>query len=417
MRWTALACFALACAAAPAFAQPKPAAAPDDMTFARLDAPNLCRGCDVIQATGSIAADSAAKFDVFLAREKIGGRPVHILVDSTGGKVSVGWALGRKWRAMGASVIAARVVERSDGAIEVRPGACISMCNSLLSAGVERRISPGTIFGVHQFSPTSDTFKNLDNAVTVRDMRGQLKLLSEWLAYAREMGVDQRLVEAQLNVPFEKVDFIAHDTLAAWRVVTQPSATVPKLLRDARPAAVAAATTPATSSPSTPVTTQQPTRVADKTWAPVRQTGEWRETNVESDADFLRVSIACTMQGRYSIQISLRGMPEARQKALAQQIIAGGGFDLVDRPVDISQTAMGFGGVFWVRAILRPDQVAKFATSQGLIRFAPLTAKGEASRRDSLQVQTAGFANTAESMLAACAGKLTLERSASVEQK
>ncbi|WP_342361505.1 hypothetical protein [Terrarubrum flagellatum] len=410
MRGTAIAFLVLA-SLAPARAQGVPAGG--EMTFARVDAPNLCRNCDVVQANGGIGPDTLTKFNDFVAREKIGGKPFYFIIDSGGGKVSTGWALGRRLRAMQASVIAGKVAERPDGAIEIRPGACISMCNSVLAAGVERRISPGTVFGVHQFSPTSEGFRNLDNAVTVRDMRGQLKTVSEWLAYAREMSIDQRLVEAQLNVPFEKVDFIPHETLAEWRVVTAPASTLPKLLRNPRAATETVASQPqATPAPARPAAATTAALPIDRRWSPPRPSGEWRESILVSDADFLRVAVACAPQGRYGMQITLRGMPEARQKALAQQIIAAGGFDLVERPVDISQIAIGFGSSFWIRASLNPDQIGRIVASAGQFTFAPQSQAAATGKRDVLKVETTGFADNVAPMLAACSEKQELQKSA-----
>lgn len=414
MRWT-VTLFAAFCAVSPAGAQ---SAAPTagEMAFRRIDAPNLCKRCDVVQASGTIGSDTPKLFDEFLAREKIGGKPLHLIIDSGGGKVLAGWTLGRKLRAIRASVIAGKAIDRADGAIELRPGICVSMCNSVLSAGIERRISPGTVFGIHQFSPTSENFRNLDNAVTVRDMRGQLKMVSEWLAYAREMGIDQRLVEAQLETPFEKVDFIAHDTLAAWKVVTAPGSTLPKLLRNPRAGLEAIASQPAAApqaqTQTVAATQPQPQRLPDRQWGPVRQNGDWREAFVESDADFLRVTLACAANGRYGVQITLRGVPEARQKAMAQQIIAADGFDFLERPIDISQLSIGFGGVFWIRASLRPDHVARLLAAQGQIRFTLTTTSGATVKKDITQVQTIGFAEQAAPMLTACATKPQPERSA-----
>ncbi|MET0606896.1 MAG: hypothetical protein ABWZ80_10590 [Beijerinckiaceae bacterium] len=399
MRWTAF-ILALSAGIVPAAAQNAP-----DMSFRRIDAPNLCKRCDVVQASGLIVSDTPDRFREFLDRERVGGKPLVVVLDSPGGKVRAGWLLGRKLRSLSASVIAASLVERRDGAIEVRPGLCVSMCNSILAAGVERRISPGTIFGVHQFSPTADYFRNLDNTVTVRDMRDQLKMLSEWLAYAREMKVDQRLVEAQLNVPYEKVDFISHDTLAAWKVVTAPGATIPKLLRNPRAGSDALASGEAAASPTPASFAAAAAAVGDRQWTAVRVQSDWRETSMESYADFLRVNVGCANNGRIFLQVTLRGAPEEKQRALAQQIIASGGFELVERPVDIAQVTMGFGSAFWVRASLRPDQIARLASSGGRFSFTPTLAKNEAAKRDALQVQTSGFNETVGRMISDCSGK------------
>ncbi|MBN9061655.1 MAG: hypothetical protein J0H41_04340 [Rhizobiales bacterium] len=408
MRSIALAFVFLAGALASASAQPERGG---DMTFRRVEAPNLCSGCDVVQATGLIGRDTPDAFADFLRREKIGRAPLYVVIDSDGGQVLAGWTLGRRLRALSAHMIAARIVERPDGAIALRPGACISMCNSLFAAGLERRISPGTLFGVHQFSPTTDAFSNLDNAVTVRDMRSHLKMVADWLAYAREMKIDQRLVEAQLNVPFEKVDFIPHATLAEWGVVTAPGSTLPRFLRNPRPGAEIIASQPMTGSlPLQSARFDAGAEPADRRWSPARQTGEWRETVMESDADFLKVTIACAPNGRFGMQIVLRGAPEARQTAMAQQIIGGGGFDLLDRPVDIAQISMGFGASFWIRAALRPDHVARLIARRDEFRFTLPPRRGE--KRETTQIRTTGFLEEAAPMLAGCAASPRGARSA-----
>ena len=380
------------------------------MTFRLVDAPKLCPGCDVIVASGDIEYTSAQDFIAFFDWNKTGGKKTVFIVDSSGGSVEAGWQIGRKLRSLSASVIAGRVEERVDGSIELKSGICVSMCNSLLISGTERRIVPGTAFGIHQFSTWNATFANLDNHVTVRDVREQLVFAGKWLAFAREMGSDSRLVEAQFGIVSEKVDFIDHDTLASWKVTNAPAASLPRILRDAGAASgpIQALGSPALARPvaavvpalkptlgfapvAMPARSLAPVSAkGDRQWGPLEANGEWRESAVESQADSAKIIFACSVQGRGAIQINLRGIPEARQKQIAQLIVAGG-MSFAGRPVDTTQTSMGFGPSFWVKFNLMPDQASAFMTLRGQIAFMPGDAKQAGDPGLMVNFQTSGF--------------------------
>ena len=380
------------------------------MTFRLIDAPKLCTGCDVIVASGDIEYTSSQDFTAFFDWNKTTGKKTIFIVDSPGGSVEAGWQIGRKLRSLNASVIAGRVEERVDGSIELKSGICVSMCNSLLIAGVERRIVPGTAFGIHQFSTWNSTFSNLDNHVTVRDVREQLVFAGKWLGFAREMGSDSRLVEAQFGIVSEKVDFIDHETLASWKVTNAPATSLPRVLRDAGaasgqlqalggPAAAkpVAAIVPALkptlgfaplampARPLAPASTK-----GDRQWGAIEANGEWREASVESQADSAKILFACSVHGRGYVQINLRGIPEARQKQMAQLIVAGG-MSFASRPVDISQSSMGFGSSFWIKFNLMPDQFNAFMGLRGQIAFVPGDAKQAADPALMVNFQSSGF--------------------------
>ena len=391
----------------PELAKPLEVPAPPNehgpMTFRLLDAPKLCTGCDVIVASGDIFHTSAQDFQAFFDWNKTSGKKTYFIVDSPGGEVSAAWEIGRKLRALNASVIAGRVEEHVDGSVELKAGRCISMCNSLVISGAERRLVPGTAFGVHQFTTWNETFSNLDNKVTVRDIREQLRFAARWLAFSREMGSDSRLVEAQFGVMSEKVDYIDPETLALWKVTNAPASSLPHLLREAGhggAAMLAFAAKPEGSAlkPVNAVGFQPvaaPVRAlsavpknGDRQWSPLMSDGDWRESAVESQSDFARIIFACSKAGLGYVQVNLNGIPEARQRQTAQEILANG-LGFAGRPVDIAQTSMGFGSHFWVKFSLMQDQINAFINLRGQIAFIP--GSGEAAQKLGVNFPTAGF--------------------------
>ena len=415
--------FSLACAPSLLLAEPQktlpgkpPETAPKPvkhgpMTFRLMDAPKLCTGCDVIVASGDIEESSAQDFQAFFDWNKPAGKKTYFIVDSPGGSVIAGWEIARRLRALSASVIAGRVDEHTDGSAELVGGECVSMCNSLVISGIERRLAPGTTFGIHQFTIWNSTFANLDNKVTVRDIREQLRFAAKWLAFSREMGADSRLVEAQFGIVSEKVDYLDPATLALWKVTTGASSTLPRVLREPgqssgqlavlgqgaakKPAVTAAAKTESPSAGFAQVAAPPrslsavPTK-GDRQWSAVTPEGDRQLSTVDSQADFARVTFGCSPGSAPFLKIELNGIPEERQKLIAQQIISGS-MTFSGRPVDVAQSSFGFGSNFWVKFSLMRDQFNAFIALHGQVALIPMGLAPEAGQKIAVNFQTSGF--------------------------
>lgn len=374
------------------------------MKFSLVAAPNLCTDCDVVYGEGPVTPGIAKAFRAF-TDGKLTGRKLVVIFNSGGGSVEGSWELGRHLRGLKPETIAGAVVERPDGLAELRAGTCVSACNALLISGVERALVPGTTFGIHQFSSTAENFKNLDNQVTVQQMRIQLATTAKWLAYNREMGVDTALVEAQLAVPYEKVEFVAPEQLTVWKVTTKAGERLPKLLRDTPAPSPQAALPPVASVPNeaAPPVPAPSIRPADRQWATLKTTNNWTETFVESDADYTRVAIACAPNGRVAVTMGRRGTSEAKQREWMRVMLDNGGMNLMGKNVDMTQMSVVFGGYFSVRANLRPDQAERLAASNGMMMFAP--GESDEATRLGTAFMTTGFETQVGRLIAECKPK------------
>ncbi|MFP4240260.1 MAG: ATP-dependent Clp protease proteolytic subunit [Rhodosalinus sp.] len=129
--------------------------------------------------------------------------PRVIALDSPGGSVADALAIGERMRALGVETeVAAEAV-------------CLSACPYLLAAGVERRVHPRALVGVHQHYFGENTL--LPAFIAVEDIqRGQ----GEVMGYLIAMGVDPALMRPALLTPPEDIYLLTAEELSEFRIVT-----------------------------------------------------------------------------------------------------------------------------------------------------------------------------------------------------
>jgi hypothetical protein len=184
---------------------------------------------DFIFAEGDFVADTADKFEQFLKDNPPNDVHAIVVLNSPGGLVSAGLALGRSirkhgfWTQVGAALpynmgVSPSVPKRlvpflRKPAAPPFPGSCISSCSIAYLGGVYRFMDYGSEYGVHRFysdETTPDT-----EAITQ-------ELVGEIVSYVAEMGVDPLWI-AQMSKggkTFAEVVHLSMDQMIKLRVVS-----------------------------------------------------------------------------------------------------------------------------------------------------------------------------------------------------
>lgn len=161
-----------------------------------------------VAAIGQIRVDTPKVFATFRAAQKIDGLPV--VLDSPGGSVNGGMALGRELRKLKATVHVGRTLETGggDGRLRHRVDDSESQCNSacvlVLMGGERREVTRRAHVGVHLFSgalrPDGTSAREVP---TVQDIEDAQRTMVRHAIYVREMGVDLGVLELMAEAPFK----------------------------------------------------------------------------------------------------------------------------------------------------------------------------------------------------------------------
>lgn len=174
-----------------------PAAA---MTF-KITGGGQCESRTCVSASGEIGEHAADEFTAFVKANNI--RPGALLVlDSPGGSLAQGLALGGKIRRAGLSTT-----------VQVPGGVCASACLYAFLGGVERTVAPGAKLGVHQVYARSGS----PLALQVSDTQLLLSLVA---AYIHRMGASMDVFTLALGTPPESMYWMSTSELSRFAVVT-----------------------------------------------------------------------------------------------------------------------------------------------------------------------------------------------------
>lgn len=153
-------------AQAPAPVQPASIEVPMTVKLMRLADPACEPDCpEWISAMGRIDESTPGEFRKVLA--KLGGRKLPVMIDSAGGTVDAGLAVGRMVRAKGLDVVVTKTTfaacPHSDaecrkfkargiefGKPDPKISKCASSCAFILAGGARRYVGPWTLVGLHQ---------------------------------------------------------------------------------------------------------------------------------------------------------------------------------------------------------------------------------------------------------------------------
>jgi hypothetical protein len=229
--WPAALVAAALAAAAPARAEMRMALAPVG------DALRCGAECPlVMQLEGQITGDTADRFVAFARSSIEGGRLRNIVfLHSPGGSVIGSLKLGAVFRALGTTVVVARVRSRPSAVAEVNRGrrgdslsiptadllnaTCNSACVYALMGGKSRVIPPESRLGIHRME--AEVFHGLDvasgSAVFERKQgsEDQVRFLER---YARQMGIDPKLIALAESIPHDDIRILSRADVRRFRL-------------------------------------------------------------------------------------------------------------------------------------------------------------------------------------------------------
>ena len=174
--------------------------------------------CRWIQATGAITQDTPAVFEEFLRSSKF--TPGIVRLDSGGGSVGAGVALGEIFRARGfaTEVGSSKInpesvpIPGSENGYTKAPGRCGSACAFTFLGGIERTLDPDSRLGFHR-----SHFGDTGTEPTGNDAQ---KIIAALLLYIVNMGVDARLIVLATEASSSEVRWIRPDEARDLRVTT-----------------------------------------------------------------------------------------------------------------------------------------------------------------------------------------------------
>lgn len=178
-----------------------------------------------ISASGAIVDTTVTDFEVFAQTRDVRG--ATIVLDSPGGNVVQGLALGREFRRLGVITSVGKAVKlaNSNGADQtaaLSPNAtCNSMCVFLLLGGVQRHVPDEARILVHQIWPSSKrndanaATYSATNVVAIQRVNGEIG------RYIVDMGADIELFEISSRIPpWEEMRQMSREELRRMKVHT-----------------------------------------------------------------------------------------------------------------------------------------------------------------------------------------------------
>lgn len=158
-----------------------------------------------VSAKGMIMPDTAREFEAFARTRDIAGKVV--VLESPGGAVPAGLALGRAFRRMNMTVtVGQTVMLAADSSGEQRasysPKAiCASMCPFVLLGGTRRHVPPEARILVHQIWPGAARADSTAAVYAAQHVAGLLRATSEIARYTVDMGGEIELFDLSMRIP------------------------------------------------------------------------------------------------------------------------------------------------------------------------------------------------------------------------
>lgn len=184
---------------------------------------NQCK--EWIAATGAIVDATMADFEAFARGREVRG--ATIVLDSPGGNVVQGLALGREFRRLELTTSVGKAVRLAGGnapdqrATLSERATCNSMCVFLLLGGIHRHVPDEARILVHQIWPSSKrsdanaSTYSAANVVAIQRVNGEIG------RYIVDMGADIELFEISSRIPpWEEMRRLSREELRRMRVHT-----------------------------------------------------------------------------------------------------------------------------------------------------------------------------------------------------
>jgi len=164
---------------------------------------NACR--EWVSAKGSIRPDTAREFEAFARTHDIAGKV--IVLESPGGSVQAGLALGRAFRRLNMTVVVGQtVMQGADTSGQQRASyspkaVCASMCPFVLLGGVRRHVPPEARILVHQIWPGAARADSTAAVYNAQSVAVLLRSTSEIARYTVDMGGEIELFDLAMRIP------------------------------------------------------------------------------------------------------------------------------------------------------------------------------------------------------------------------
>lgn len=182
---------------------------------------NQCR--EWISATGAIVDSTVKDFAAFARQRDVRG--AVIVLDSPGGNVVQGLALGREFRRLEVTTSVGRTVKlvgKGEPRAVLSPhAACNSMCVFLLLGGVKRHVPDEARIFVHQIWPAGKrndanaTTYSATSVATIQRVNGEIS------RYIVDMGANIELFEIASRIPpWEDMRLLSREELRRMKVHT-----------------------------------------------------------------------------------------------------------------------------------------------------------------------------------------------------
>jgi hypothetical protein len=185
------------------------------MSFRLECAGNNAVSC-VVVASGRITEATPDRLRALIAAGEVEGN--RVLLDSRGGVVTGGLALGRFLREAGFETEIGRW--EPDGISgRVVPGAtCASACAYAFLGGTLRRVTPGNRLGFHQFHLTRAGMRDAEGVMG--SAAAAQRLASEIVTYLVEMDVDPRIFARGSTAGRLTMHYASDEELTAYGLIT-----------------------------------------------------------------------------------------------------------------------------------------------------------------------------------------------------
>ena len=169
-------------------------------------------------ASGAILPETPAAFEAFLTDNEVPAASL-VVMNSPGGDIDAGLALGRAIRTHGLSTR----IGRKDG-----PGSCNSACSLAFLGGVVRDVPAGSKYAVHQVRincTIDDQPADAEKCVTsgADAFANGLSMGARLAIYIAEMGADLDLLTELVKAGPNEANFLDRTQLLRLGVITAPA--------------------------------------------------------------------------------------------------------------------------------------------------------------------------------------------------
>jgi hypothetical protein len=169
--------------------------------------PEACGGScrEWISASGRIVPSTGRDFESFAATHDVAGKV--LVLESPGGAVTAGLALGRAFRRFNLTVTVGHTAIGLPDTSGIRrasyspKGICASMCPFVLLGGARRNVPPEARIRVHQIWPGAARADSTAAVYSAQNVAALLRGTAEMARYTVDMGGEIELFDLSMRIP------------------------------------------------------------------------------------------------------------------------------------------------------------------------------------------------------------------------